>query len=173
MPKTYTELAAEIARDREKARCRREFKILTAHDLSLVDCEANYGILIGYFEPDTEAFDHLSATTAIENDEALRNRLAWQNDEQREQRLANEKADLVKTLNAKPITELRAEYTAGVKNLAQHYEQGNGKPQIPATLTRAAFIAASREQAREWVNLYGSNRLNEHWARQQWETVNG
>jgi hypothetical protein len=157
--RTYKDLQAEQAAAQEEGRCRTEFQKLCQRLPALAPIEANFHVLLDYFE-DSLKFDYAAAEAAIVNDPALVKMLAVVTPEQLETDRKQAIIDHNETMKAKSVDELRAE----LRQKHQTFINTN-TPTPPDTLTRKAFQAASAEQMRQWIKFFTLPVLNEHFSR--------
>src|SRR6266852_2447018 len=162
--KNFKTLETTVQGVEEARRIRDEFSQLCKLIPTLVECEANFRIIMGFFEPDLLLFDRQAGLFAIENDDKLAKRLAWRSKEQ----IAEDETEAIKEQNerqkARPVSELHKELQQRDR---ESRERSQWKPPVPDDLTRKTFFDAPPEQAREWVKKYGFEQLNNKWAEQE------
>jgi hypothetical protein len=161
--RNFKTLETTVQAVEEGRRIRDEFSYLCKLIPTLVECEANFRIIMGFFEPDLLLFDRQAGLFAIENDDKLAKRLAWRTKEQ----IVEDNAVAIKEQNerqkARPVSELHEE----LQQRDREFRESLKKPKPPVDLTRKKFRGASSEEARMWVTKYGYEGLNRHWAEQE------
>jgi hypothetical protein len=169
MPKSWKELETTVEAKEEVARIKRDFSRLCMKHPQLIECQANFLILMEYFcgnskGDDIALFDVGSGEFAIQNDPELAKRLAWRTqadvDKEKQDAVDAEKA----RLQNMTVSELRAAAKAEAKAFADAHKPASVV--IPAELTQAAFLAANIEQGKKWLRQYGHKNLDAHWAQQ-------
>ena len=167
--KDFKTLETTYLANEEVKRLRAEFSKLCQKHPQLVECEANFKLLMEYFQGNDPnnllLFDYLSGEFAIQNDPDLNKKLVWRTEAQ----IEKEKQDAIDAEKARlqnmTITDLRK----AAKEEARKFAESKGVVPavvIPAEITRQAFLAASPAQARKWSNQYGHKNLDAHWAQQ-------
>ena len=159
----YKELVKRLDAFNDGKRCGGEFLKLCQKRPNLAKCEANFVVLLNYFLPDSLLFDHLSGIEAIENDEKLRQSLAWLDNAQVQEKAQEAIEEQNERQMARSVSDLHAELQQKDR---ESRERSQWKPPVPDDLTRKKFHDASRKEATEWVRKYGYERLNEKWAKE-------